>query len=120
MGNKGLLVLNKNIILKKDATGDEVLQLQKALWAMGFNPKEIDGNFGHGTEAAVRALQEAAGLKVNGIVGEETWNFIMNMTWNETPEPFSFWRNPKSPYQRHLLPDYEPDITIDNAKEGTL
>ncbi len=39
---------------------------------MGFNPGLIDGKFGGGTEAAVRAFQLSKGLLADGIVGKRT------------------------------------------------
>jgi peptidoglycan hydrolase-like protein with peptidoglycan-binding domain len=109
------LLSGKNT-LKKGVSGDMVLQLQKALLAMGFNPKEVDGNFGEGTEAAVRALQESARLKIDGVVDKETWEFILRITWNGTPEPWTLYRNPKSPYQQHLLSDVD-SVETENGSE---
>lgn len=53
-----------------DARVDEV---QQALKQLGFYHLAIDGDFGAGTEQAVRGYQNARGLKVDGIVGEKTW-----------------------------------------------
>ena len=36
-----------------------------------------DGIFGTETEKAVRAFQKAAGLKVDGIVGQQTWCLLL-------------------------------------------
>jgi chitosanase len=51
--------------------GEAVKALQKALAACGF-PVGIDGAFGKGTDAAVRAFQKSRGLTVDGIVGPAT------------------------------------------------
>ncbi|WP_406066186.1 peptidoglycan-binding protein [Streptomyces sp. NBC_01077] len=39
-------------------------------------PSEIDGNFGSGTEAAVKAVQQCSGIKADGQVGPQTWKYL--------------------------------------------
>ena len=58
--------------LQKDSKGPDVLALQQRLKDLGFDPKGVDGNFGPGTEAAVRAFQKAKGLGIDGKVGPKT------------------------------------------------
>jgi peptidoglycan L-alanyl-D-glutamate endopeptidase CwlK len=64
--------LQVNAILKLDSSGPDVIELQRALQAAGFNPGTIDGVFGNGTEAAVLAFQKSSGLAADGIVGPNT------------------------------------------------
>jgi peptidoglycan L-alanyl-D-glutamate endopeptidase CwlK len=59
-------------VLKLDAHGDDVVVLQQALKARGFDPGVPDGDFGPGTEAAVIAFQKSEGLTPDGIVGPQT------------------------------------------------
>jgi putative chitinase len=59
-------------ILQRGSKGPDVVALQQLLKALGFDPKGTDGNFGPGTEAAVRAFQQAKGLGVDGKVGPNT------------------------------------------------
>ena len=47
--------------------------VQMALKNAGFNPGPIDGVCGERTIAAIRAFQAKEGLKVDGIVGSQTW-----------------------------------------------
>jgi hypothetical protein len=49
-----------------------IFKIQQALVAKGFDPKEIDGDYGPDTQAAVAAFQQAAGLVIDGAVGPET------------------------------------------------
>ncbi|MBV8937471.1 MAG: peptidoglycan-binding protein [Alphaproteobacteria bacterium] len=56
-------------VLKLDAHGADVLALQQALKARGFDPGVPDGDFGPGTEAAVIAFQKSEGLAPDGVVG---------------------------------------------------
>ena len=72
---------------------------------MGFNPIEMDGNFGDGTEEAVRALQKTVEFKGDGAVDKNTWDFIMRTTWKDTEEPWTFYQNPANPYQQHIISD---------------
>jgi len=49
-----------------------VRALQRTLRRLGWRPGRVDGLFGPRTEAAVKRLQAAAGLAVDGIVGQQT------------------------------------------------
>lgn len=49
-----------------------VLDIQTALHDQGFNPGDLDGTWGRRTMLAVKAFQQAHGLKVDGIVGPLT------------------------------------------------
>ena len=54
-------------------TGDDVAALQRALADRGFPPGKIDGIFGVGTDAAVRAFQQSEGdLLIDGLAGPRT------------------------------------------------
>jgi putative chitinase len=59
-------------MLQPGSTGDSVAALQQALSAKGFNPGNIDGIFGSGTEAAVLSFQHSTGLLADGIAGPRT------------------------------------------------
>ena len=59
-------------VLKLDSHGADVVALQQALQARGFNPGAPDGDFGPGTEAAVIAFQKSESLTADGIVGPQT------------------------------------------------
>src|SRR5262249_33098165 len=50
----------------------DVKRLQTALQAAGFNPGDIDGDFGPGTLAAVVAFQKSKGLVPDGVAGVRT------------------------------------------------
>ena len=65
--------------LKKNSSGKDVEQAQKALKSLGYDlgkfGKEadgIDGKFGKVTESAVKAFQAANNLKVTGIIDDKT------------------------------------------------
>jgi len=57
--------------------GDRVLEVQELLMAHGF-PLKLDGDFGWKTEAAVRTFQREHRLRVDGMVGPETWGTLIS------------------------------------------
>lgn len=64
---------NTSEILKRGDKGDAVKALQKDLTALGYAPSGgTDGDYGPGTEAAVKSLQQAFGLAPDGIAGPKT------------------------------------------------
>lgn len=58
--------------LAKGSKGWAVERLQRELVARGYDPKGVDGSFGAGCEAALRACQKALGLAVDGRCGKGT------------------------------------------------
>ena len=71
--------------------GNDVLQLQNALSALGFSCGDGDGIFGVTTEAAVRKFQTNMGLPTDGIAGAFTYRAIRNLhhSWNGKHGPAS-------------------------------
>lgn len=72
-------------ILRRGATGPEVEKLQMRLKERGFDPGNIDGVFGGGTEAAVLAFQRSEGLVADGAAGARTWAQLGLSGTIETP-----------------------------------
>ena len=63
--------------LQRGSWGTAVKALQQKLIKLGYlNEGDDDGKFGATTELAVRTLQRREGLKVDGIVGTETYSRI--------------------------------------------
>lgn len=60
-------------VLRRGSKGELVEQIQQRLSNGGYYGSIIDGDFGLGTEAAVKALQKDTDLLVDGIVGNRTW-----------------------------------------------
>ncbi len=61
--------------LRHGSRGSAVSTLQSGLNNRGANLK-VDGVFGAATGKAVRSLQSAAGIGVDGVVGPKTWNAL--------------------------------------------
>src|SRR4029077_6144182 len=60
-------------VLARGASGQAVATLQAALGAAMAMPLVADGEYGLQTAALVCLLQRSLGLKVDGMVGPETW-----------------------------------------------
>ena len=58
--------------LKLGSTGDAVKEVQQKLKSLGFYRGSVDGDFGEGTENAVKEFQKQYGLTVDGKVGTQT------------------------------------------------
>jgi len=71
-------------VYKIGSKGEEVKKIQERLKALGCYRGPIDGDFGGGTEAAVKAFQKAQKITVDGIVGSETWKALFK---EKIPEP---------------------------------
>jgi N-acetylmuramoyl-L-alanine amidase len=59
--------------------GDDVLYLQRRLDELGFDCGPVDGIFAPALEVAVTEFQRNAGLNVDGIVGETTFDRIRRL-----------------------------------------
>jgi len=87
------------IEVQQGSTGDAVRALQSQIHSRGdgANQITIDGLFGPVTDNAVRPFQALLGLSVDGIVGPQTWNHLVN-GYLAAPDPvtaakdvFSAW-----------------------------
>jgi peptidoglycan hydrolase-like protein with peptidoglycan-binding domain len=60
------------VALKRGSSGWAVQRLQMELQARGYDPKGVDGSFGPGCDAALRACQKDLGLTADGSCGPAT------------------------------------------------
>lgn len=63
-------------VLRQGASGGEVKELQRRLKEWGYYSGSVDGIYGKGTVAAVKAFQKKNGLKADGIAGIETYKAL--------------------------------------------
>jgi len=63
-------------IKEKGSKGNVVEAIQNRLIELGFLSGKADGDFGNGTEKAVKAFQAEKGLEETGIVDEVTYNAL--------------------------------------------
>jgi peptidoglycan hydrolase-like protein with peptidoglycan-binding domain len=65
-------------LVRRGSRGVYVCILQDALMSLGYSTGGLDGIFGAVTERSVREYQSKNGLQVDGLVGNKTWNKLMN------------------------------------------
>lgn len=73
--------------LRPGSSGPEVEKLQERLIALGYLTGKADGRYGQQTKAAVSAFQEAYGLQVDGIAGNQTQALLFSPGTPKTPVP---------------------------------
>lgn len=78
-GLRGPKTLNACITVRRGARGNITRLIQERLNSVGFNIS-TDGIFGSGTEKAVKVFQRNRGLGADGIVGRNTWNWLLKGT----------------------------------------
>ena len=86
------------IHVQQGSNGDAVRAVQSQMHSRGGGAAiAVDGVFGSMTNDAVRAFQALTGLTVDGIVGPQTWNYLVN-GYFAAPDPqtaakdvFSAW-----------------------------
>lgn len=65
-------------MIQRGAQGDVVRRAQRALRRVPDHSVAVDGIFGADTEEGVKNFQDGAGLDVDGIVGDNTWEALPN------------------------------------------
>lgn len=75
-GLKGPKTLNACPTVKKGAKGNVTRLIQERLNSVGFS-LGVDGIFGTATYNAVKVFQRNRGLSQDGIVGKNTWNWLL-------------------------------------------
>ncbi|WP_255436994.1 L,D-transpeptidase family protein [Cellulosimicrobium sp. TH-20] len=104
--------------LARGATGERVVALQQRLADLGYFIGAPDGDFGGGTQQAVWALQKAAGLSRDGVVGPATQAALDE---GVTPQPRSgSGKVVEIDLDRQLLLAVEDGrvVTVVNASSG--
>lgn len=102
--------------LKRGNKGKHVKTLQTELQRLGYDLGSygIDGDFGKATEAAVKQFQSDYGLTADGIVGEKTWEMLLNAK----PENIKYVKvlipNLKESEAKELLSKYKGSCIVND------
>ena len=73
------------------SSGDNVVFIQEKLTSLGYNVGIIDGHFGEATKQAIISFQTQHGLGADGIVGQKTWDVLLNgLTSSSTVTPRAY------------------------------
>lgn len=70
------------MLLKNGSTSEKVAIVQNNLKMLGFDPQRIDCIYGENTELAVKEFQKANALLVDGVVGDCTWDLLIQKIKN--------------------------------------
>jgi len=65
---------------------DELEGVQDALTKLGYDPGKVDGKNGPNTQKAVREFQARASIKIDGIVGPETRQALVDELLSQSEE----------------------------------
>ena len=95
-------------VLKSGSSGADVYALQYLLVNKGYS-LTVDGQFGNGTETAVKNFQKSNNLSQDGIVGENTWKKLIVTVQNGSNN------SAVKALQYQLKNKYGFSITVDGA-----
>jgi hypothetical protein len=110
------------IPVQQGSDGDAVQAVQSQIHGRGDGAAiAIDGIFGSDTDDVVRAFQTLLGLSVDGVVGEQTWNHLIN-GYLAAPDPqaaakdlFAAWEaHNRNQAAKNATPSAVTDIFVDS------
>lgn len=73
--------MKKIRLLKAGSTGPAVADIQRKLQNLNYSIADKEGDFNIDTEQAVKQFQQDRGLLVDGIVGKETWQDLVEASY---------------------------------------
>ncbi len=111
--------------LAKGDKGDAVTVLQQRLKDLGYYTASVDGDYGGGTQEAVRLFQSQNGLQADGVCGSATMAAVFadnapHMQATPTPDPASLPILVNSSHP--VAADYQPTglVTLRNVLPASL
>lgn len=79
------------MLLKKGMFSGYVKTIQEYLTALGFDTNGVEGDFGSGTERAVKEFQRVMGLEVDGVVGNGTASKLASVYYGKVVGKVPAW-----------------------------
>lgn len=101
--------------LKVGSTGTNVRNVQQKLKSLGFYNGSVDGDYGEGTEAAVKAFQKQYGLYADGKVGSQTLSALSNARATAKPSYKAATATPRGT----AVPSYSQNTYLRNGNSGS-
>ena len=99
-------IIDSYPLIQQGSTGTYVTKLQQFLNKLGASLVE-DGDFGPKTKSAVIEFQKKYSLEVDGIVGNQTWTKLYELTKPEYPKTMTVKKSPG-----YIRNGYSRDYTI--------
>lgn len=75
-------------VMQSGSAGIDVVRLQRRLSTLEYYYSSLDGEYGNGTEEAVRAFQKRNGLEQSGIAGTDTLNLLFSENAKKALKPY--------------------------------
>ncbi len=105
--------------LKPGDSGPQVSALQEKLQSLGFWVGSTDGNYGDTTSQAVMAVQKAAGLQRDGVMGSQTRQALARGVSTNARSTSGHWIEIDKAKQLALIVDNGTVKTILNSSTGS-
>ena len=74
--------------MQSGASGIDVVRLQRRLNCLEYYYGVLDGDYGNGTESAVRAFQKRNGLEQSGVAGSDTLKLLFSQDAKKALKPY--------------------------------
>ncbi len=104
--------------LKNGSTGDAVRKMQSKLKELGYYKGSVDGDFGDGTETAVKAFQKQNGLTADGKAGTKTLTLLYSGNAKKAPSTVTTPRVTATP-RPTATPDLSRDYYLELGSSGS-
>lgn len=106
--------------VRRGDSGETVTYIQQRLKTLGYYTGTVDGEFGAGTENAVKAFQSTNGLTSDGVVGTRTMNVLKSDSAKSGTTPSSSSSSSKDTSKATSVPARREYTPSDSGNYGYL
>lgn len=99
-------------VMQSGAAGIDVVRLQRRLSGLEYYYGTLDGEYGNGTETAVRAFQKRNGLEQSGIAGSDTLALLFSADAKKALKPYVLKISTGDQRVYAYAPDANGDYTV--------